>query len=369
MAANHSEQVSTYLPLHVIEIILLNLPAKSLLRFKAVSKSWNTTISDPVFVQNHLHQSKASNSRNLFLCKCKSIFSCYDSKKFSLARVDQDRRLRTLQVVEIPCGFYRLVLCYCDGVLLLTSADERRSGVEFVLWNPSTRTQTIFRLPFELSTDFKCYGLCHDPGIGDFKVVVICSNHYAVYSCKNKAWTRKKEFGDTFRVAYHPGVFVDGVVYWLMMEKDERRFKLTYFDPRDDEFKMPNDEQGIFEVQRPTYMIDFGGRLCVYIYEQRDKVVHIWIKGKGLDNNSWKELITVENVERFASYFVPMCFVENKIVIRLDGTTIVAYNPSEKTFEEFEDIKHYFDFLSVPYVESLISPNTFFRPKRKRNCL
>ncbi|EYU40589.1 hypothetical protein MIMGU_mgv1a018709mg [Erythranthe guttata] len=302
MAENHSEQVSTYLPLHVIEIILLNLPAKSLLRFKAVSKSWNTMISDPVFVRNHLHQSKASNSQNLFLC---DFTFNYNSGKFCLVKIDEDRTLRSLDVLKSPRGFNMRVLCYCDGVLLFTSDDETPSGVEFVLWNPSTRTQTIFRLPFELNTDDKCYGLCnwyglcHDPIIGDFKVVVICSNHYAVYSCKNKAWTMKKEFGDTFGVAYHPGVFVDGVVYWLKMEKDERRYKLTYFDPKDDEFKMANDEHGIFKVQRPTYnMIDFGGRLCVYSYKQGDKVVHIWIKEKGVDNNSWKELITVENVER-----------------------------------------------------------------------
>ncbi|XP_012833480.1 PREDICTED: F-box/kelch-repeat protein At3g23880-like [Erythranthe guttata] len=365
MAANHSEQVSTYLPLHVIEIILLNLPAKSLLRFKAVSKSWNTMISDPVFIRNHLHQSKASNSQNLFLCKL--IFR-YNSKKFCLVKIDEDRILRCLEALKSPRGFNTRVLCYCDGVLLFKSDEETRSGVEFVLWNPSTRTQTIFRLPFELNTDLKCYGLCHDPRIGDFKAVVIFWNHYAVYSCKNKAWTRKKYFGDTFRVAYRPGVFVDGVVYWLKMEK-KRRCKLTYFDPKDDEFKMRNDEHAIFGVQGPIYMIDFGGRLCMYYYEARDKVVHIWIKGKGLDNNSWKELITIENVERFASDFVPMCFVENKIVVRLDGTTVVVYNPSEKTFEEFEDTTHYFDFLSAPYVESLISPNTFFRPKRKRNCL
>ncbi|EYU18259.1 hypothetical protein MIMGU_mgv1a025200mg, partial [Erythranthe guttata] len=59
------KSTSSNIPEEIIEIILLKLPSiKSLVRFKAVSKSWNTIISDPLFIQNHLHSS--NNSHLLF---------------------------------------------------------------------------------------------------------------------------------------------------------------------------------------------------------------------------------------------------------------------------------------------------------------
>lgn len=44
--------------------ILIWLPAKTLARFKLVSKAWHATISDPAFVLAHLERSKQRNLQN-----------------------------------------------------------------------------------------------------------------------------------------------------------------------------------------------------------------------------------------------------------------------------------------------------------------
>ncbi|GFP82038.1 F-box protein at3g17710 [Phtheirospermum japonicum] len=48
---------STNIPEDIIRTILSRLPVKSLLRFRTVSKSWNTMISDPRFARLHLEPS------------------------------------------------------------------------------------------------------------------------------------------------------------------------------------------------------------------------------------------------------------------------------------------------------------------------
>ncbi|EYU18557.1 hypothetical protein MIMGU_mgv11b0224801mg, partial [Erythranthe guttata] len=68
MAIELEKTSSANIPPEIIEIILTKLSSvKSLLRFKAVSKSWNTIISDPLFIQNHLQSSNNSPNNNLFL--------------------------------------------------------------------------------------------------------------------------------------------------------------------------------------------------------------------------------------------------------------------------------------------------------------
>ncbi|KAL5072685.1 hypothetical protein RYX36_011669 [Vicia faba] len=56
-----------FIPDDLIPQILPSLPVKSLLRFKCVSNSWNTLISDPTFEKIHLMKSKTSPNPQLTL--------------------------------------------------------------------------------------------------------------------------------------------------------------------------------------------------------------------------------------------------------------------------------------------------------------
>ncbi|EYU29052.1 hypothetical protein MIMGU_mgv1a025814mg [Erythranthe guttata] len=312
----------SHLPPEIVEIILSNLSVKSLYRFKSVSKSWNTIITDPVFIQNHIQKSKHSTSHNLFLTRAMSSTS---SIRFSVVEFD-DEKFQTLPVViEAPfgCG---LVLCFCDGILLLTS----RSYQRLVLWNPSTRTAE--KLWHRKGCSKASFGLCRDPNTDDFKVVVADWYHYSVYSCKKKSWIMmKKEYEIEYTgLGFNPrntspkGVCVDGVSYWVWSRPTVT--KIVYYDPRDDKFKflhLPENVDGC----KIIHLVNVRGSLCMYCNFYK---VRIYTKENGVDNNSWNELIMVE-------YKMPiwlslkLCSVGNKIVFHENHDRLIIYNPWEKS--------------------------------------
>ncbi|KAK6145851.1 hypothetical protein DH2020_019720 [Rehmannia glutinosa] len=316
------EDTESNLPYDIIRIILLRLSVKDLLRFKSVSKSWNTMISDLWFARMHLHESKHSDSHNLFLCE-KSME--HGENRFSLVSLD-GLKFQIEAELNSPVSGERL-LCSCDGVMLLTSSYRT-----YTLWNPSTRT----------------------------KVVVASRKCYTVCSCKNKSWTKRKQFSDSFvgRSPESGGVAVDGAIYWgsnrYSRTTNSYSREIIYFDARDDNFRI---------LERPKNVNDYSYYLvclrgCLRLYRRiRPYDVQIWIKEKGRDNNSWKELMIVENVKMPLSLFKPLYFVENKIVIRLDDrlytTRFVVCNPCEKTFEEFEESKLSLEINLVPCQNSL----------------
>ncbi|PIN25235.1 hypothetical protein CDL12_02025 [Handroanthus impetiginosus] len=79
----------------------------------------------------------------------------------------------------------------------------------------------------------------------------------------------------------------------------------------------------------------------------------------------------IETLETQIEMFKPLCFVENKILMRLGSSSrFVVYSPCVKTFEAIEESK-LFGVTLVPCVDSLFFPvhNTrMTRPKRKRNA-
>ncbi|KAL7110185.1 hypothetical protein ACP275_05G009200 [Erythranthe tilingii] len=344
------------LPDDIIETILPKLPVKSLLRFKAVSKSWKAMISDPAFVRKkHLHQSSQQDN-HLFLWKSKQWSSGFSVVKFEDGKFQILHDLR-----ECPYG-WDTVVSFSDGVLLLTEYSDST----YVLWNPSTQAKTMIWFPYRFNSHPKSYGVCYDSISEDFKIVVISSmsmRDYAVYSCKNKIWTKKKKgFPGTGRLGNESGLCVNGSIYWVYREADAR--KIVYFDSGDDNFKILDKPKGVGE-NRPIFLACLKGCLSVYCNGENETVVRIWIREK---NNCWVELVTIENVDTVIELFDVEFVAENKVVIRSNTTRLMIYNISEKKFEDYDD-KAVFGYAMVPYLETLFFPIENTRPKRKRKCL
>ncbi|KAL7124219.1 hypothetical protein ABFS83_14G033800 [Erythranthe nasuta] len=343
------------LPPEIIEIILSKLSVKSLLRFKSVSKSWNTMITDPVFVQNHIRRSKYSNSTNLVLCLT------YETSPFQFSMVKlEDKKFQTLPVeIEAPFGC-ESVLCFCEGMILLTCGTRQR----LVLWNPSTRTAE--KLWHRFCCSDAAFGLCRDPNTDDFKVVVADWYYYSVYSCKKQSWITMKEeyeiegYGEGLVDSRSAGLCVDGASYWVW-----KRRKIIYYDPRDDKFKMLQKPEKLEDCKR-IFLVNLRSSLCVYGYFCAATKVQIWTKENGIDSNSWKELMTVQC--DMLEYLRPLFFVENKIVLEVYHRILVSYSPSEKKFETIEGDTQLLllEMAPVPYIESFYFPIEEPKPKRKR---
>ncbi|EYU31704.1 hypothetical protein MIMGU_mgv1a024066mg [Erythranthe guttata] len=344
------------LPIEIIEIVLLKLSVKPLLRFKSVCKSWNILISDPVFVRkHHLRQLQSKDSENLFLLKNSEV----NSYGFSLVKFEKKgRKIQTLRQVFGPY-LWATVLCFCEGLILISDISKDN----FALWNPSTRTQTLLNPKSYLHQ--ASYGLCRDPITADFKVVVVGWYCYSVYSCNNKSWVMVEQNYENKRIGYRlanskeAGVCVDGASYWASTHP----LQIVYYDPRDDKFKILEKPEDLDGGKSSMYLVELMGSLGMYVYTGSDeKSVRIWVKEKGIDNHSWKELVNVENVENVGKStwrIEPQCLVGDKIVIRTkepkdDG--LVVYDACKKRFEAFEGVKVFGRAGLVPYMESLFFP-------------
>ncbi|XP_012843206.1 PREDICTED: putative F-box protein At3g16210 [Erythranthe guttata] len=334
------------LPADMIEFILSKLPVKSLLRFKSVCKSWNTIISDPVFIRNHRHLSMFSNVQNLFLAKISLGYHNF----FSLVKLE-GRKFITVEKIKGP-DQWNTILCVCDGVLLLSDFWYRN----FTLWNPSKRTETKFSSPIEFESRLN-FGLCHNPITGDFKAVIVYRSHYLVFSTRDKDIVNVREFDDqtthgSSELMNFCGVCADGVVYWAMQR--DNCTEIVYFDPRDDEFRVLEKPEYLKDDDRSFHLTIWKGFLCLYRNGEDETRVEIWAKEKGCGNstNNWMNVITIENVEKPISCFKPQCFVENKVLI-VSKRSMSLYSPWAKTFELVDDADLACVDVMVPFPESI----------------
>ncbi|EYU18555.1 hypothetical protein MIMGU_mgv1a009710mg [Erythranthe guttata] len=323
MARKLAKTSSSNIPSEIIEIILSKLSSvKSLLRFKTVSKSWNIIISDPLFIQNHLHSSNSSPNNNLFLSK----YPNSTDRGFPLVKFERGKfHAGGIFEENIPNG-YNLILRECNGVLLLA---RRLSGWnkfdKYALWNPSTRWQRYIETPYDFSEYYVVdHGICYDKIAGDFKVVFIFVTKYAIYSCNNDSWTEKKLGAKCHDIGFtDSGIFVDGAIYWILgvQSTNISGRQLLYFDPRTDEIK---------RLQKPEQLRS----LCLYCYKynKEEKSFNIWIKEKGID------------------------VAENNVVIKEQSIRFVCYSPTDdKTVKEFEVFAVHCGRY-IPYRNSLYFP-------------
>ncbi|KAL3620126.1 hypothetical protein CASFOL_035038 [Castilleja foliolosa] len=375
-----------HLPNDIVRSILSRLPVQSLFTLTSVSKSWkatsSATISDPSFVRTHLrHQRYSSNSYNLFLRKLTTLDHIRITYNFSLVRAsdddDDDVRFQLQSRLGYPRPGWHNVLCTCDGVVLLT-AYSRNSYRAFMLWNPTTQTEATFLFPYKFQARPAKHGLCHDPVTGEFKVVVACNKHYAVYSCNNNLWSEPRDFPYSCEMGDSEGLFVDGVIYWVALDEEGgfRSREIIYFDPRDDGFKKLEKPESMirYKIRKDFDLVVLRGCLCLYGVAISDIIwdltaIRIWIKEEGQDGIAWTELMMIESLH-LGVWLRPMCSLENdEILLELETDGFIVYNPREKMFREvFDNSDSDIQVKMVPCMETLLFPlENIRRPKRKRS--
>lgn len=170
-------------------------------------------------------------------------------------------------------------------------------------------------------------------------------------------------------MCHHDAVCVDGAVYWVSNRGNVE--SIIYYDPRDDRLKFLGKPEYVKDG-KGVLLVDLGGSLCLRCEGEDETTIKIWIKEKGIDNNSWKDLITVENVRIAFWMFEPQCLLGNKIVIQekfYRHPNFVVYSPLQKTFEQLGEIEFSWCYHHglIPYVDSpVITTITRRKGKRKR---
>ncbi|XP_028109233.1 F-box protein At5g62510-like [Camellia sinensis] len=129
------EMVSHYIDEDVMVEILVKLPVKSLLRFKCVSKSWSSLITNHSFIAKHLTNSNKKENGCLFVHRIEPKDANNFPRKYTFA-VCRDKSL-TVPVFEylgLKLNAKVHVMGPCNGIFcLLTNWNS------VALWNPANR--------------------------------------------------------------------------------------------------------------------------------------------------------------------------------------------------------------------------------------
>lgn len=178
------------LPQDVIMDILSRLTVKCLLQLRAVSKTWLSIISNPIFI--NLQYSRAITSpenEDSFIVNClKGNDDTISFLRLHSCRtgLDLSRPYSEDHFTYVPKWF---LVGSCNGIIcVLVSKDP--AGSKFVmgnymcqnhetyLWNPATKQSKLLPLPTiqeNKNTHISSYGFGFDPMSNDYKVVRVVS--------------------------------------------------------------------------------------------------------------------------------------------------------------------------------------------------
>ncbi|KAH7833028.1 hypothetical protein Vadar_002486 [Vaccinium darrowii] len=326
------------LPRDIIIDILSRLDVKSLLRFRCVTKSWASLISDPQLVRTHMiHHSMKShnivlgiNSRHRTGASCTLIHSIFNKPYFSEIKLNMIDRL----LANRPGHSYDI------GVL----------GV---------------------------FGFGYDYSQNDYKVVFHCHERQGwfraqthIYSLKTNSW---KCIDQTYRggLGSEPSKCINGIVHWI-----SKPWKEAVLPRRIVSFDLA--EETYAEVPQPFYadgswLWSFGvleGSLCL-VTDNSEYCSSVWIMKEYGVNESWTILYTFSYAETpglykkevgglaFSKSFNPPFPVsmskKGEIVFEV-GLDLVLYSDKDKTFARFPCKA---TCNMHPFGESFVSPNAY----------
>ncbi|KAJ9558602.1 hypothetical protein OSB04_013216 [Centaurea solstitialis] len=286
------------LPDEIIVEILSMLPAKSLLRWRSVSKYWLNLISSTKFKLMHLRNFNQQNPRysvrHLDYLASEEWFSLhFDDEAFTLDRNSH---------VEFPFNITSVILCFriigcCNGVVCL--CDENGSGSDMViLWNPSIRRKLTLPLPNfkSIKSSFVVLGFGYDKMSDDYKVVRLAYNDYGftgprveVYAVKTGIW-RKVMFPHGWRRFYihynWTQVFSNGCVHWIASDSNWSHNSIMTFDITTElfgEIPLPVD---LVKEHLTTIMVSLVGESLAVTYY--NGLINCLVKGKKMASSTYK---------------------------------------------------------------------------------
>ncbi|XP_075666013.1 F-box protein At2g21930-like [Castanea sativa] len=159
----HLSDLSNYLPLEVIEEILVRLSAKSLLRFRSVCKKWYSLISNSRFATTHLDRNNQRPSLYFLFGRG------YDRKQ--RLTLHSNPAIDSSDFIEFHCPYEHgwtnfKIVSSVNGLICLVN------NTKFILWNPSINRSV--QLPNLHSRRYiYCHGFGYHAPTKEYKAVRI----------------------------------------------------------------------------------------------------------------------------------------------------------------------------------------------------
>ncbi|KAI4296005.1 hypothetical protein L6164_035995 [Bauhinia variegata] len=348
--------------------VLSRLPAKDLLRFRCVSKSWRSLIDSTAFIKLHLRKSMETNSHlNL-------IFTSQDGKIYSsnfdsfrdFVRLNSPIKSHNFMGLEVTLLKF---LGSCNGMLCICETADI-----VALWNPSTRSSRLLPCsPIEIQfnsvkSGHVCYGFGYDHIKDDYKVVRMIQQWYsdASFQCEFKvfrlstsSWKTVDEVPDILQnLKQGYSAFASGALHWLVY--DEAEFSIVAFDLGTEEFgqvPLPDFKGKNFDM----VIGSLGDCLCSICESD------VWIMKEYRVKESWINLFSVAEggVPRSLENLMPLSYSKayDKVLLQQWKEKLVWYDLGAKQPSTVHDISNLRDVTI--YVGSLV-PVTVGREENTR---
>ncbi|OIT27851.1 PREDICTED: F-box/kelch-repeat protein At3g23880-like [Nicotiana attenuata] len=363
---NHLHQE---LPQELIIEILVRLPVKLLLKFRCVSKSWLSLLSNTEFHKTHVNFSiKNPKMTDYTIAGVTSVSGL--GKICHVYTIKCENLFITVAKHGCPPKSLPLsawLLGSCNGLVCLTS-----DSFTLMLLNPCTGNFNVFP---DTMSQYKVgaggcyvrYGFGYDASIEDYKVVKIFSfpqnegrheNIVKVYSLKANSWSTIHGF-NSGRINGMVGVFVNGALHWDVCHPHiSRAFSeivtLDLAAERHGKIALPSNEDGGIHW---TLGVSRGRLVACCNYETNK--ADMWVMKEYGVEKSWTKLVAISlPVDRRVD-ITPLYVAENGDVLLKLGTELILYNSRNTSFKRLADYVSG-DFLQVQvatYLESLTSPH------------
>ncbi|KAL3624753.1 hypothetical protein CASFOL_031421 [Castilleja foliolosa] len=339
---------SATVPLDICREILILLPAKSLIRLRAVCKDWCSVIDDPLFVKAHTDKQLSSKT---IIIRNSSDHPLYSFDLDDLNFANGLQKITASPLDYTPSGLSLLKafpVSMCNGLILVR-------GKSWEIWNPLTHERLkLPRIKCNPNPEKEGIGLGYDYTSDDYKVVVIhrhrlhrrshgreniaCHTH--VYSLKSDSWRNVGscpfyDFSVWFRGPHGPGVYLHGALHWTVFREPYRMNMIIAFDLGSEKYRqmpLPPLEERAYVVTQKRYLSVLDGCLVLNDYSHSDsrdderELYAVWVmKDYGVED-SWIKLFSLEDGEcfycrvEFGCDLRPVAYMKDKTQILLQRT-------------------------------------------------
>ncbi|KAL1214122.1 putative F-box protein [Cardamine amara subsp. amara] len=306
-----SKSASSSLPVDLISEIFLKLPAKSILRFRSVSKLWSSITTNPYFTKS-------------FESRPNLLFFFKKDDKFFAFKISQDNRNPSYELNSYsysqPIDSYSIT--FPKGCTFTINTESvhglicfQKSGSSVLVWNPSMR-----KLPLSLRKPDKTWKritffLGYDPAEGKHKVVCMPNDRASesdecrilTLGSDQESWRMVKTNHKHLSFPYPNGQCINGVLYYRGSIGSDH--VIMSFDVRSEEFnviKLP--WKGYWNAMM---MISYQGRLaCIGSIDENSLLM--WVL-EDAEKHEWsrRNFLPLSHYDRHADKFFKLIGITN----------------------------------------------------------
>ncbi|XP_010546890.1 PREDICTED: F-box/kelch-repeat protein At3g06240-like [Tarenaya hassleriana] len=368
-------------PPEIIREILLRLPAKSIGRFRCVSKLFRSLSSDPAFAKTHLDLSLRNDAfpsgRTRLVVNYRHNFYTvgFDSIVHACEGI---RDLGAVEIPQSPVMSNLVSSCYrkdlwiemvgsCNGLLCTTN-----EVADVFLFNLTTGESKRIPGVLELVNlgskggRINGFGFGFDAITDDYTLVALVTGdvlNATVYSVKTDSWKWVRDSRYGYDDMSDDGFLVNGGIHWVARRREDGRRVVVAFDLTTEQFKdmaFPDEAEDCCPHAHRVFLLHkLNGRLCM-VYGCFQKHDDFWVMNEYGVASSWARV----RISVSYSNMKPLCSVRNKeeTLMKLNGK-LVLYNFRNDTFTTLllKGAKQRNIIVADTYIESLISPNSYDR--------